>query len=56
MKRERLSFLVLVVEIAAIVLLHSAKNKQLTPGKIVNNGQKPGSTYQLQALPLTRVK
>lgn len=57
MKKERLSFLVLVVEIAAIVLLHSTRNKHLLTSKVVNTGKNSVATsYQLQALPLTSVK
>jgi hypothetical protein len=57
MKREKLSFLVLIVEIAAIVFLHSTRNKQVLSGKMANNSKANVTTsYQLQALPLSSVK
>jgi hypothetical protein len=57
MKKERFSFFVLFVEIAAIVFLHSAKNKD-TERKHVAGNQKAGVTAsaQFKALSLTKVK
>ncbi len=60
MKRERLSFFVLLLEIAAITMLHSAKNNQ--PGvdrQQVAKGKSTTTTvaYQLKAnLPFTTLK
>ena len=57
MKKERFSFFVLFVEIAAIVFLHSAKNKD-TERKHMAGNQKAGVTAsaQFKALSLTKVK
>lgn len=58
MKKERFSFLILFVEIAAIVFLHSAKNRE-EEGKHVASAKKAAVTapsYQLKALSFTRVK
>jgi len=58
MKKERLSFFILFIEIAAIVFLHSAKNRE-TEGKTVASVKKAAvtaPTYQLKALSLTKVK
>lgn len=57
MKKERLSFFILFVEIAAIVLLHSAKNRQ-TEGSQMLGDKKTAVTasYHLKALTVTTVK
>ena len=57
MKKEKFSFLILFVEIAAIVFLHSAKNRQ-TEGSNLISAKKAvvSSAYQLKALTLTKVK
>lgn len=58
MKKERFSFFILFVEIAAIVLLHSAKNRD-TEEKHMASAKRAAitaTTYQLKALPLTKVK
>lgn len=56
MKKERFSFFVLFVEIAAIVFLHSAKNKD-TERKHMASNHKAGVTAaaQFKALSLTKV-
>jgi hypothetical protein len=57
MKKEKFSFLILFVEVAAIVFLHFAKdhqsegNNNLTAKKTAVS-----SSYQLKALTLTKVK
>lgn len=58
MKRERLSILVLAIEIAAIVYLHSIKTRQSGTGNnVAHGGNHAGTaTYQLKALPVTRLK
>ncbi|MBO9201362.1 MULTISPECIES: hypothetical protein [Niastella] len=57
MKKEKLSFLILFVEIAAIVFLHSAKNHQADGSKMLSAKKAVvGSPYQLKALTLTKVK
>jgi len=57
MKKERFSFFILFVEIAAIVLLHSAKNKQTDNAKLIGERKNVASAvYQLKALTLTKVK
>lgn len=57
MKKERYSFFILFVEIAAIVFLHSAKNKQETESKSFTEKKPVVSTpYQLKALSLTQLK
>lgn len=58
MKKERLSFFILFIEIAAIVLLHSAKNRQ-SEGEKRLYGAKKATTEtpsQLKGLTLTKVK
>jgi hypothetical protein len=57
MKKERYSFFILFVEIAAIVFLHSAKSRQETGSKAFSE-RKPIVTapYQLKALSFTQVK
>jgi len=57
MKKERYSFFILFVEIAAIVFLHSAKSKQETDNKAFAE-KKPVVTtpYQLKVLSLTQIK
>ena len=57
MKKERFSFFVLFVEIAAIVFLHSAKNKD-TERKHTAGNHKADVTAsaQFKALSLTKVK
>ena len=57
MKKEKLSFLILFVEVAAIVFLHSAKNHQTDSNKMLSAKKSVvGSPYQLKALTLTKVK
>ena len=57
MKRERLSLIVLLLEIAAITMLHSAKNKETETDKQSLAKDKSATTYQLKAnLPLARFK
>jgi hypothetical protein len=53
MKKEKLSFWVLVVEIAAIIYLHSAKNSQTPTGMVQGRNVHPPA-YQLGAMPLTK--
>lgn len=57
MKKERFSFFILFVEIAAIIFLHTAKNKQTDNVKLIGE-RKPAASasYQLKALTLTKVK
>lgn len=56
MKKEKFSFLILFVEIAAIAFLHFSKNQQ-AEGKIVSAKKAAvSSTYQLKALSYTKVK
>ncbi len=58
MKKERLSFFILFVEIAAIILLHSAKNRE-AEGRNMASAKKAAVTapsYQLKALTVTKVK
>jgi hypothetical protein len=57
MKKERFSFYILFFEIAAIVFLHSAKNKD-TERKNMASNKKAAVTAsaQLKALSLTKVK
>jgi hypothetical protein len=55
MKKEKFSFLILFVEIAAIAFLHFSKNHHMEEGKIVS-AKKAAATYQLKALSYTRVK
>ncbi|SEP48872.1 hypothetical protein [Niastella yeongjuensis] len=55
MKKEKLSFLILFVEIAAIVFLHSAKNHQADGRKVLSVKKTAvGTSYQLKALGLTK--
>jgi len=55
MKKERLSFFILFIEIAAIAFLHSAKNRQVEGGKLLGDKKTPATaSYQLKAL--TKVK
>jgi hypothetical protein len=57
MKKERLSFLILFVEIAAIVLLHSAKNHTSEGSRMLGDKKTAAaSSYQLKALTITKVK
>jgi hypothetical protein len=57
MKKEKLSFLILFVEVAAIVFLHSAKNHQDDGSKMLSAKKAAvGMPYQLKALGLTKVK
>ena len=57
MKKERYSFFILFIEIAAIVFLHSAKSKQETGTKSFAEKRPVVSTpYQLKALSLTQIK
>ena len=58
MKKERFSFLILFVEIAAIVFLHSARSRE-EEGRHMVSAKKAAITapsYQLKALSFTRVK
>jgi hypothetical protein len=58
MKKERLSFIILFIEIAAIVFLHSAKNKD-TEAKNMASAKRAAVTvtsYQLRALTLSKVQ
>jgi hypothetical protein len=56
MKKERLSILVLVVEIAAIIFMHSAKIRDSIAGnKVTPQGNNTVSAaIQLKVLPVTR--
>lgn len=57
MKKERLSFLILFVEIAAIVLLHSSKNQNTEGSNLVGNKKTAvTASYQLKALTVTKIK
>jgi hypothetical protein len=57
MKKERISFFVLFVEIAAIILLHSAKNHHAEGNKLFSDKKTAAnSAYQLKALTITEVK
>ena len=57
MKRERLSLFVLLLEVAAITMLHSAKNSQTETDKQSLAKDKTAPTYQLKAnLPIARFK
>ena len=54
MKKEKFSFLILFVEVAAIVFLHSAKNRQNEDNKLLTAKKAMvNSAYQLKALNLT---
>ena len=58
MKKERFSFFILFVEIAAIVFLHTAKNKQTDNAKLIGarkNVASAAAAYQLRTLTLTKV-
>ncbi|WP_205513146.1 hypothetical protein [Longitalea arenae] len=55
MKKERLSFFILFVEIAAIVFLHSAKNRQ-SEGEKRLYGAKKAATAAPYQMTLTKVK
>lgn len=57
MKKERFSFFILFIEIAAIIFLHSAKNKE-AESKNMASTKKAAATasYQLKALSLSKVK
>ena len=57
MKKERFTFLILFVEIAAIVFLHSAKSKQTESGKLLGDKKTAATAaYQLRAFTITNVK
>jgi len=57
MKRERLSLIVLLIEIVAITMLHSAKNSQPDTDKQSLVKDKATASYQMKAnLPLMRLK
>jgi hypothetical protein len=57
MKKERLSFFILFVEIAAIILLHSAKNRQTESSRLFGDKKTAvTASYQFKALTLTKVK
>jgi hypothetical protein len=57
MKKERLSFLILFVEIAAIVLLHSAKSRHEAVFTKTDNSRKStiAAPYQLKTLTLSKL-
>jgi hypothetical protein len=57
MKKEKLSFFILFIEIAAIVFLHSAKTRPVDGGRILG-AKKTAVTasYHLNALTVTKVK
>jgi hypothetical protein len=57
MKKERLSFLILFVEIAAIVLLHSAKSRHEAGYSKTDNSRKTtiAAPYQLKTLSLSKL-
>jgi hypothetical protein len=57
MKKERISFLILFVEIAAIVLLHSAKSRHAEYSKTDNSRKTTiAAPYQLKTLTLSKLK
>ena len=57
MKKERLSFFILFIEIAAIVFLHSAKTRPGDGSKILGDKKTAvTASYQLKALTVTKVK
>lgn len=57
MKKEKLSFFILFVEIAAIVLLHSAKDRQPEGSEVLGDRKTAVNTsYHLKALTVTKVK
>jgi hypothetical protein len=58
MKKERLSFFILFIEIAAIVFLHSAKNRQSDSEKRLYGAKKAATEtpYQFKSLTLSKVK
>jgi hypothetical protein len=55
MKKERFSFFVLFVELAAIILLHSVKNRQ-SEGKLLGDKKAVNAAYQLKAFTLSKMK
>ena len=57
MKKERFSFFVLFIEIAAIIFLHSAKNRDTERKHTAGNNRADiTASAQLKALSLTKVK
>ena len=56
MKKEPLYFFILFVEIAAIVLLHSAKNRQPEGSLIGDKRTAVTVPYQLKALTVSKIK
>ena len=60
MKKERFSFFILFVEIAAIIFLHSTRNRGEEGPQVAGAGGKKAavtaSSVQLNALSYTRVK
>jgi hypothetical protein len=57
MKKERISFYILFIEIAAIILLHSAKNQHAEGSKLLSDKKTAAnSAYHLKALTITEVK
>jgi len=57
MKKERFSFLILFVEIAAIVLLHSAKNKHTDTSNVFGDKKTTATAaYQFKPLSITKVR
>jgi hypothetical protein len=56
MKKERLSFFILFVEIAAIILLHSAKSHHTEGYKASSARKTTAASYQFKALTLTKIK
>jgi len=56
MKKERLSFLILFVEIAAIVLLHSAKSRHADYSKNDSRKTTIAAPYQLKTITLSKLR
>ena len=57
MKREKISLFILVVEIAVIVFLHSAKNDTSGTGDHITKSKTVATSYQLSAgVPVTTIK
>jgi flagellar basal body-associated protein FliL len=56
MKKEKFTFLILFVEIAAIVFLHFSKSHQAEGKMISAKKAAVNSTYQLKALSFTKIR
>ncbi|WP_158085169.1 hypothetical protein [Niastella vici] len=57
MKKERFSFFILFIEIAAIILLHSAKNRELETSKVFSDKKSTATAaYQFKPLSITKVR